>query len=197
VKQLTHTFFQQQAYPVNGTKDDKFLPDDVARHYPWDAHNLDKFKLESKTTDPRYKAISILDLMSENTRFLTKVRYLSKGKAPGKDDIPNEVLKNLPDHLLEAIHSLFILMSGTTPADWKISHTVLLYKKNCPLDLKNYRPIALADTLAKLWTGMLAECISDMLKALTFSAAAKRGSAASITPSDRFRWSNKSSRTLN
>jgi hypothetical protein len=93
VKELAHTFFQQQANPVNGRKDGKYLPNDVARQYPWDAHNLDKFQLESKTTDPRYKAISILDLMSEKTRFLTKVRYLSKGKAPGKDDVPNEVLK--------------------------------------------------------------------------------------------------------
>lgn len=52
-------------------------------------------------------------------RFLAKVRFLSRGRAPGKDDVPNEVLKNLPDILLEAIHPLFIVMYMTckTPAD--------------------------------------------------------------------------------
>jgi hypothetical protein len=137
VKQLAHEFFQKQADPVNGKKDGKFLPRDVTRHYPWTTHNLDNYRLESKITDPNYTAISILSLLSEKTRFLAKVRYLSRGKAPGKDDVPNEVL-NLPDYLLDAIHPLFILMymTGTIPNDWKVSHTVLLYKENCPLVLK-------------------------------------------------------------
>ena len=163
---VTHKHFQDQANPIQGRgKNGKFLPQDVKRGYPWE-RGVDNFTLESRTKDPNYKAISILDLMSQKSTFLKKVRCLSKGKAPGKDDVPNEVLKNLPDRLLDAIHSLFILMymTGTTPDDWKVSHTVLLHTKNCPLDLKNYRPIALADTLAKLWTGMLAECISTYAK---------------------------------
>jgi len=79
--------------------------------------------------------------------------------------------------LLEAIHSLFIFMymTGTTPANWKISHTVLLHKKDCPLDLKNYRPIALAKTLAKLWTGMLAECISEYAEGFDILSSSQEG----------------------
>jgi len=102
---------------------------------------------------------------------------LTRGKAPGKDGLPNELLKYLPDHLLEAIHNLFILMymTGTTPSSWKVSHTVPLYKKNSPLDLKNYRPIALADTIAKLWTGLLADCMQEFATSFDIISSFQEG----------------------
>ena len=70
---------------------------------------------------------------------------------------------NLPEELLTAIHDLFVLryMTGSTSASSKKSRTVLLYKKEDPLDIKNYRPIALADTLTKLYTGLLTDCMTD------------------------------------
>ena len=70
---------------------------------------------------------------------------------------------NLPEELLTAIHNLFVLryMTGSTPASSKQSRMVLLYKKEDPLDIKNYRPIALADTLTKLGTGLLTDCVTD------------------------------------
>ncbi len=37
--------------------------------------------------------------------------------------------------------------------------TVLLHKKGSGHDLGNWRPIALANTLYKLWTGVIAECL--------------------------------------
>jgi len=103
---------------------------------------------------------------------------LTRGKAPGKDGVPNELLKYLPDHLLGAIHNLFILMymTGTTPSSWKVSHTVLLYKKKFPLDLKNYRPIALADTIAKLWTGLLADCMQKFATSFDIISSFQEGS---------------------
>jgi len=66
-------------------------------------------------------------------------------------------------------------MTGTTPADWKISHAILLYKKNYPLDLEICRPIALDDTLAKLWTGMLAECISEYAESFDTLSSSQEG----------------------
>ena len=52
------------------------------------------------------------------------------------------------------MHGLFVLgyMTGSTPASSKKSRTVLLYKKEAPLDIKNYRPIAL---------GLLTDCMTD------------------------------------
>ena len=98
----------------------------------------------------------------DKSRFLKRVRSLARNKAPGKDSIPNEILMNLPEDLLDALHSLCILryLLGSTPARCKQSQTVLLFKKEDPLDI-NYRPIALADTMTKLYTGLLAECMTD------------------------------------
>ena len=70
---------------------------------------------------------------------------------------------NLPEELLTTIHDLFVLryMTGSTPASSKTSRTVLLYKKVDPPDIKNCRPIALADTLPKLYIGLLTDCMTD------------------------------------
>jgi len=48
-------------------------------------------------------------------------------------------------------------MTGTTPKAWKESQTVLLHEKGSEHDLGNWRPIALANTLYKLWIGVIAE----------------------------------------
>ena len=51
-------------------------------------------------------------------------------------------------------------MTGITPAKWKESETLLLYKKGDPLLLSNYRPIALANAVYKIWTGLLTMAMS-------------------------------------
>lgn len=86
--------------------------------------------------------------------FSAQVKRLSNNKQPGQDGVQNELLTHLPDEVHRAIHRLFILMwaTGTTPRSWKQSSTILLHRKGGELELSNYRPIALANTLYKLWT---------------------------------------------
>jgi hypothetical protein len=54
---------------------------------------------------------------------------------------------------------------GITPPNWLHSNTILLYKKNDPVDLTDYRPIALAFALYKLWTSCLNILASDFVEA--------------------------------
>ena len=131
--------------------------------FPWSDPRLDSFTLESNAGKPEYGSINILSLIKDKTRFYQLVRKLKRNKAPGPDGIPNEILRNLSDDMLEAIHSLFVLMymTATTPAYFKESQTILLYKKDDPLQLENYRPICLAITISKLWTALLANCIAE------------------------------------
>ena len=73
---------------------------------------------------------------------------------------------NLQEEFVTAIHDLFVLryMTISTPASSKKSRTVLLYKREDPLDSKSHRPIALANTLnkyTKLYTGLLTDCMTD------------------------------------
>ena len=46
-------------------------------------------------------------------------------------------------------------MTGITPTAWKESCTVIIHKKGGAFDLGNWRLIALANTMYKLWTGMV------------------------------------------
>jgi hypothetical protein len=46
------------------------------------------------------------------------------------------------------------------PASWKTSLTVLLYKKGNPSQLSNHRPIALANTIYKIYTSTLTSILS-------------------------------------
>ncbi len=110
-------------------------------------------------------------------RFQRLVRGLSNNKAPGPDNIPNELIKNLPDGMLRCMHELMILqyMTGTTPSVRKTSHTCLLYKKSDPHDLKNWRPISLADTRYKLWTGLLADCLSSYAEHFDIISSSQEG----------------------
>ncbi len=89
------------------------------------------------------------------------MRHLKNGKAPGPNGIPNELLKHLPEGVHQIIHKLFMLMwmTGTTPKLWKESQTVLLHNESSEHDLGNWRPIALANTLYKLLTSVIAECL--------------------------------------
>ena len=88
---------------------------------------------------------------------------LPNNKAAGPDGVKNEILKGLPPSFHDATHKLFELMLTLrhTPSTWKNSNTVLPYKKGDPYQVKNYRPIALAKTVYKLWTSILTELMTD------------------------------------
>jgi hypothetical protein len=90
-------------------------------------------------------------------------RLLASGKAPGPDGILNEVFKYSPDSLLQCVHAIFQRLSAGegVPAALLRSVTVLLYKKDDPTDIANYRPIGLANTLMKFWTKLVAWVTTD------------------------------------
>ena len=162
---LEHTFdyFAKQATPVTGPKTGLFLPKDSPRKYPWgDTPKLDEYTLESKVGDPAYGAMDLQGMMRDRSTYQRTVRGLAKGKAPGPDELPNELLQNLPDDLQTSIHNIMIIMwlAGVTPNSWKTSTTVLVYKKGDPLDLKNHRPIGLMNTIYKAWTSLITEVLS-------------------------------------
>ena len=142
---------QNPANPFDGCRTGRYSAERDRQNYPWSG--IDSFRLQSNvhTADGRNQSPCILSRLKNKSRFLKRVRSLARNKAPGTDGIANEILMNLPEDLLDALHSLCILryLLGSTPARCKQSQTVLLFKKEDPLDIKNYRPIALADTMTK------------------------------------------------
>lgn len=84
---------------------------------------------------------------SKNTRRLS---------SPGPDGLPYEilylVLKFPPfRELIQRVYN-DALQKGKFPASWNESVMCLLYKKGDPADMKNYRPLSLANSDYKLFT---------------------------------------------
>ncbi len=124
----------------------------------------------------------MLQHMQDPDLFKRRISQLKNGKSPGPDSIPNGLLKHLPEGLHQAMHKMW--MSGSTPKAWKESRTVLLYKKGSEYELNNWRPIALANTIYKLWTGMIAECIGKYADHYDILSSSQEGfSKDSVTTS--------------
>lgn len=95
----------------------------------------------------------------------TIIQKLPNNKAPGPDGLPNEVLKNLRETIVEdlakAISRLFA--SGTLPQRMRESTTIALRKegkKDYSIP-SSYRPIALENSIAKLIEKALAEALTE------------------------------------
>jgi hypothetical protein len=64
---------------------------------------------------------------------------------------------------------------GETPACWKTSNTIMLYKKGDPLQPSNYRPIGLNNTMGKLWSAMVTRAITSYTENLHILSTAQEG----------------------
>ena len=125
------------------------------RQYPW--HDLEGLILE-KRGNPQTPLYTYLGIETYNLCL----KNLTKNKTPGSNDIPNSILQNMPPNFQ---HILFLFFKHCykqkqIPTSWKISNTIFLYKKGNPALLSNHRPIALANTLYKLFTNTLTSILS-------------------------------------
>ncbi len=94
-------------------------------------------------------------------------KHLQIKKAPGPDQIPNEVIKviipEISDHLVHIFNDS--LSIGHYPSHFKKSIVVILRKQESARDYtnpKSYRPISLLNTLGKIMEVVLAARISYM-----------------------------------
>lgn len=84
----------------------------------------------------------------------------TKRSAPGWDKISYTDLK-VTDPTFEALTLIYniCLREEKIPEAWKMSDTVLIYKKGNPENLSNWRPISLQLTIYKLYSAILARRI--------------------------------------
>ena len=103
-------------------------------------------------------------------RYFTRMQIknaakkLNAFKAPGPDGIPNIVLKRCIDILANRLYYIFraIFELNVYPDEWRESITVVLRKPGKPSyeEPKAYRPIALLNTLGKLFSSIVADDLS-------------------------------------
>ena len=93
------------------------------------------------------------------TEIKAYLKNLKNNKAAGNDDIPYEIYKNGGEPIIEMLYNLYksIWVNEKVPTYWNQIKVKLIhkgqYKSKKKLD--SYRPIALADTIGKIFVGMI------------------------------------------
>ena len=91
-------------------------------------------------------------------------RRLGKAEntAPGRDRLTYAHLKSVDPECEHITHLMnAVLALGRIPDEWRKSRTCLIHKKGDKENPANWRPITLMPTLYKLYTGLLAQRISN------------------------------------
>ena len=133
--------------------------------HPWQSQqDRDSFTIHSPPRTSTHPDITTL--IHDPISFQSMVSSLSKGKAPGPDGLTNEALQWASPEAKQALHLFLqcLWKARYTPQHWSASHTCLLFKKGTPTLLSNYRPIAMANTLSKVWTGWIARALSNYVE---------------------------------
>lgn len=95
------------------------------------------------------------------------VRRIKKfeNSAPGPDGITyRQWLEADPEGtILTALFNLCLRL-GRVPPDWKLSRSILIHKKGDLHTITNWRPICLASTISKIYSGLLAARLSTWLQ---------------------------------
>ena len=77
---------------------------------------------------------------------------LNGGKAPGRDELPNLILKNAANEISPFLRNIChqSLQTGKLPDDWVEANVAPVFKKRDRHSPANYRPISLTCVCAKL-----------------------------------------------
>ncbi|GJQ65282.1 hypothetical protein Trydic_g7403 [Trypoxylus dichotomus] len=83
----------------------------------------------------------------------TVMGSLAQRRAPGPDNITNEILKLVYQHSPHLLLDMYneCLAAGVFPTRWKVARLVLITKKQgAPDDPSTYRPLCMLDTAGKV-----------------------------------------------
>ena len=100
-----------------------------------------------------------IDMVFSKERIRKCLNKLKDNKAPGLDSIPYEMYKYGGGWIVDSLENLFakIISEEKVPTDWNKCKIKLIHKggnKNRK-DLRNYRPIALINTVSKIFCSLL------------------------------------------
>lgn len=96
--------------------------------------------------------------------FMYIIRKLPMRRAPGPDGVPNELIRLLPLPVLVSMHAVIndALSKGEFPLWWKQCVVTLMTKKSPPERLANQQPVALLNTVYKLFSIVVNSCLTSI-----------------------------------
>ena len=102
------------------------------------------------------------------------LKRMKANSAPGPDRLRYSAWKQLNPATITTILNT-CRINGRIPSRWKQSNTILIHKGNDPNNLDNWRPIALQNTLYKLYAGIVARRVSDWALANKIISSSQKG----------------------
>ena len=173
---VTDYFKKQQAH-IGGMKHGEYGEREDLRDYPFSTPGaIDTFTLEpNRGVDRDILSKAMTEEILYGDLFQTTLAHTSKHKAPGPDGIPNELLRHSDTTFLDGLDEFMIGIWFTSAHPWPSSNTALLYKKGDPMEVGNYKPIGLTNTMYKLWTGMLTEVMSQQAESHQMMSSCQEG----------------------
>ena len=142
------------------SKSGETITDQSQQLQRWVKHYLELYAMQNIITDTALNALPSLPVMEELDDLPTEgelskaIDSLACGKAPGKDGIPPELLKQGKLTLLQPLHKLLCLCweQGHIPQDMRDANIITLYKiKGDRSDCNNYRRISLLSIVGKVF----------------------------------------------
>ena len=90
---------------------------------------------------------------ADNTEIFTTIKALKNTKSVGEDEIPVILLKYIAEEITPPLTYIINLCmsTGIFPDRLKLSHIKAIYKKGDKKLINNYRPIAILNTLSKVF----------------------------------------------
>ena len=168
IKEAIHTFMGELVCPAIPPSTDHPTP-------PWEVPGApDPMQLHAAPADT---GNTLQQLVQDRLGFYNQLHHLSKGKATGPDGLANEAVSGAPMAYKHLLH-LFICClwhKQYTPPSWAKSHTYLLHKKGDMRELSNYRPLAMANILGKVWTGTLSRVLSHYAETHNILSSTQEG----------------------
>ena len=138
-------------------KSDEVITDQSKQLQRWVEHYLELYPTQNIVTGAALEALLGLPVMEELDKMPTleelskAIDNLARGKAPGKDCIPPEVLKHGKPSIIQPLHELLCQCwaKGHILQDMRDPSIVTLYKnKGDRSDCNNYRCISVLSIVA-------------------------------------------------
>ena len=139
---------------------------------------------------------------SDSDPLIRIVKFLKRAKAPGPDNIHNEVLRlgtttSLFHHLAGLF--TFFIQTGYTPAAWKLATLHMLLKPDkLPSLTTSYRPISLMSSIMKLFERVIEQKLRSYLEDTGFMNKYQSGFRQNNSADDHlFRYSQSVMESFN
>ena len=140
------------------------LTDKTSQMSRWIQHYSDLYSVDRHIAEdalenvPQLETLNELDSLPTENELSAAIHSLRKGKAPGEDGIPPDLLISLKDCLFPHLYDLLLKCwkEGSFPNDMRNAKIVTLYKnKGDKGDCNNYRGISLLSVVGKVFARVI------------------------------------------